>query len=301
MDGRVINTDQAVCSALSPMHLGIFEGIRAYVQGDISSSGPLAVFRWHDHINRLWRSAHVSGIEIPYTREQLLGAVRQAIRANGFDINTYISPRVWPRNYISAGVTEKEVHVLLRVATLESILNDGNKTFDAKYRLCVSSWRRLSSDSLPPQNKALANYANSRLAEIEALRLGFDDCLFLDSRGLVSESGGSCIFMVKNGVLITPPISASILDSITRDSLIALAREDLGLKVEERDVTRVEGYGADEIFLCGTYMEVRAVNSIDDIEIGTQYPGPITKKLAMHFGSVVSGSVPQRMSWLTPV
>jgi branched-chain amino acid aminotransferase len=302
MDGRVIPVEKAVCSALSPMHLGVFEGIRAYVQGkDLASTGPLAIFRWNEHINRLWRSAHVSAIKIPYTREQLLGGVKDAIKANQFKKNVYIAPRVWPKNYLVAGLTEKEVYMLLRVASLESILDEGNKMFSSKYRLNVSSWRRLTSDSLPPQNKSFANYANSRLGEIESQRLGFDDCLFLDGRGLVSESGGACIFMVKNGSLTTPPISASILDSITRESLIAIAREDLGLKVEEKDITRVELYGADEIFLCGTWMEVRAVSSIDDIEIGSQYPGPITKKLARHLGSVVSGNVQNRTSWLTPV
>jgi branched-chain amino acid aminotransferase len=302
MDGRVIPVDQATCSALSPMHLGVFEGIRAYVQAkDLTSTGPLAIFRWNEHMNRLWRSSHVSGIEIAYTREQLLQGVKDAIKANKFNKNSYIGPRVWPKNYLIAGMTEKEVHVLLRVASLESILDEGNEKFAEKYRLNVSSWRRLASDALPPQNKSFANYANSRLAEIESQRLGFDDCLFLDSRGLVSESGGSCIFMVKNGAMITPPISASILDSITRESLITIAREDLGIKVEEKDLTRVELYGADEIFLCGTWMEVRAVSSIDDIEIGSQYPGPLTRKIAKHFGAVVSGNVQHRTPWLTPV
>jgi branched-chain amino acid aminotransferase len=301
MDGHVVRTEKAVCSALSPMHLGVFEGIRAYVQGDILSRGKLSVFRWQDHINRFWRSARIVGIEIPYSKDQLFQALKESINANENDTNTYISPRVWPKSYISSGLTEKEVHVLLRTVPEKTILNEGNKDFSRKYRINVSSWRRLSSDSLPPQNKSFANYANSRLGEMEAERLGFDDCLFLDSRGLVSEGGGSCILGIKNGVLITPPISASVLESITRDSLLTIANQDIGLKVEERDITRIELYGMDEVFMCGTWAEVRPVSSIDDIEIGKTYPGPITEKIANCFASVVSGNEKRRIPWLTPL
>jgi branched-chain amino acid aminotransferase len=301
MDGKVLKTDQALCSALSPMHLGVFEGIRAYVQGDLLSRGKLSVFRWQDHINRFWRSARVNGIDIPFSKEQLFQALKDSIEANGYDTNTYISPRVFPKNYISSGLTEKEVHVIMRVIPEETILDEGNKRFQGKFRVNVSSWRRISSDSLPPQNKSFANYANSRLAEMESERLGFDDCLFLDSRGLVSEGGGSCILGIKDGALITPPISASVLKSITRDSLLHIGKQDLGLRVEERDVSRIELYEMDEIFMCGTWAEVRPVSSIDDIEIGTEYPGPQTRKIASYFASAVTGSDPRRASWLTPL
>src|SRR5579872_2291846 len=263
MDGKVLKTDQALCSALSPMHLGVFEGIRAYVQGDILSKGKLSVFRWQDHINRFWRSARVAGIEIPYSKEQLFQALQDSVEANGYDTNIYVSPRIFPKNYISSGLTEKEVHAVIRVIPEETILDEGNKRFHEKFRINVSSWRRISSDSLPPQNKSFANYANSRLAEMESERLGFNDCLFLDSRGLVAEGGGSCVLGIKDRVVITPPISASVLKSITRDSLLKIAREDLDLNVEERDVTRVELYEMDEIFMCGTWAEVRPVSSID--------------------------------------
>ncbi len=301
MDGQIIATDKAICSALSPMHLGVFEGIRAYAQGSVSSRGKISVFRWHDHIKRLWRSARIMGIEIPYSKDQLLQALREVVEANRFDSNVYIAPRVWPKTYIADGMTEREVYTLLRVSPIETRLEQGNKEFEAKYRTNVSSWRRVSSDSLPPQNKALANYANSRLAELEARRLGFDNCLFLDSRGLVSEGAGESFICVKDDALITPPISASVLESITRDSLLATAKEDLGLRVEQRDISRVELYGMDEAFLCGTFSEVRPVSSIDDIEIGTDYPGPVTRKVASQFGSVVSGTEPRRTTWLTPL
>jgi branched-chain amino acid aminotransferase len=301
MDGKVLKTEQAVCSALSPMHLGVFEGIRAYVQGDILSRGKLAVFRWRDHINRFWRSARLVGIDIPYSKEQFFQALKDSIEANGYDTNTYISPRIFPKSYISSGLSEKEVHTIIRVVPEQTILDEGNRRFQEKFRINVSSWRRISSDSLPPQNKSFANYANSRLAEMESERLGFDDCLFLDSRGLVSEGGGSCILGIKDGVLITPPISASVLKSITRDSVLNIARQDLGLEVEERDVSRVELYELDEVFMCGTWAEVRPVSSIDDIEIGTEYPGTFTKKIANHFASAVTGKKPRTTAWLAPL
>ncbi|MDA4129656.1 MAG: branched-chain-amino-acid transaminase [Thaumarchaeota archaeon] len=301
MDGKVLRTEEALCSALSPMHLGVFEGIRAYVQGDILSRGKLAAFRWHDHINRLWRSARVMGIEIPFSKEELFRGLRDSLAANGYDSNTYISPRVFPRNYISSGLTEKEVRVIMRVIPEETLLDVGNSRFEGKFRINVSSWRRISSDSLPPQNKSFANYANSRLAELESQRLGFDDCLFLDSRGLVAEGGGSCILGIKDGTLVTPPVSASVLKSITRDSILRIAREDLVLKVEERDLSRIELYEMDEVFMCGTWAEVRPVKSIDDLEFGKEYPGPVTRKIANYFASAVTGKEPKRASWLTPL
>jgi branched-chain amino acid aminotransferase len=190
---------------------------------------------------------------------------------------------------------------MLRVVPLGTNLDDGNKGFENKCRMNVSSWRRIAPDALPPQNKAFSNYMNSRLGEMEAERLGFDQCLFLDSRGFVSEGGGACIMGVRNDVLMTPPVTASILDGITRESLMVIAKEDIGLKVEERDLTRADLYGMDEVFLCGTWEEVRPISSIDDIEIGNEYPGPVTKKLAKCYASVVSGNTPRRAAWLTPL
>lgn len=203
--------------------------------------------------------------------------------------------------YKVGGMSEKDVHVVIHVMPMNTLLDNGNSTFMDKRSLLVSSWRRIASDALPPQNKTLGNYANSRLGENEANRLGYYGCLFLDNRGFVSEAGSTCVMMVKDGVLFTPPVTASILDSVTRDSLITLAREDLGIRVEERDITRVELYGMDEVFLCGTGGEIRPVSSIDDIPLGSEYPGTITKKIATHYAQAVTGNLEHRSNWLTPL
>ncbi|MBS7637822.1 aminotransferase class IV, partial [Candidatus Bathyarchaeota archaeon] len=247
MNGEIVETDKALVSAMEPIYLGIFEGIKAYVEGDILGEGNLNIFQWKPHIDRLWRSAAVDGLQIPYTKDQLLEAVRETIRANGFRSNVYIQPRVWPR----AGA-EEAVHVVIPVWKFETLLGRGNPRFGARRRFMVSSWRRIASDALPPQAKSWANYANSALATREAKRCGYDGAIFLDNRGFVSEAPGACIMTVRDGKVITPPVSASILESVTRNTFLEFIPRDLGIPVEVRDITRVELYASDEAFLCGT-------------------------------------------------
>jgi branched-chain amino acid aminotransferase len=165
----------------------------------------------------------------------------------------------------------------------------------------VSSWRRIASDALPPQAKAWANYANSGLARREALRLGFDDAILLDNRGFVSEATGACLMTVQEGRIVTPPVTASILPSITRDAFIKFISEDLGIPVDVRDITRVELYASDEAFLCGTGAEVQPITSVDDIKLGETYPGPVTMDVAKYYSEILAGNVSKRRDWLTPV
>jgi len=295
MNGAVVETEKALVSAMEPIFLGIFEGIKAYVEGDVLGEGDLNIFQWVPHIDRLWRSAAVDGMEIPYTKNQLLEAVREAIKANEFRTNVYIQPRVWPRANV-----EGEVHVVVPTWKFDTRLGKGNPKFTEKRRFMVSSWRRIASDALPPQVKSWANYANSALAAKEAKRCGYDGAIFLDKRGFVSEGTGACLMTVRGGRVINPPVSASILESVTRNTFLEFIPEDLGIPVEVRDITRVELYASDEAFLCGTGGEVTPITSVDEIKLGDEYPGPITTRIAEYYAEVLAGNVKKRRSWLTP-
>lgn len=300
MNGEIVETEKALVSAMEPIYLGIFEGIKAYVEGDVLGEGSLNIFGWKPHIDRLWRSAAVNGLKISYTKEELLEATREAIKANGFKTNVYIQPRIWPKAGTGRYLA-KEFHIVVPTWKFGTLLGRGNPRFGEERRYMISSWRRISSDALPPQAKSWANYANSGLATREAARLGYDGAIFLDSRGFVSEGTGACLMTVRDGRVVTTPVTASILESVTRGRLMEFIAEDLGIPVEVRDLTRVELYASDEVFLCGTGAEVTPITSIDDLKIGEEYPGPITAKVAGHYAEILAGNVEERREWLTPV
>ncbi len=300
MNGEVVETGKALVSAMEPIYLGIFEGIKAYVGRDVLGEGKLNIFGWKPHIDRLWRSAAVNGLVIPYTKEEMLEATRRAIKANGFKTNVYIQPRIWPKAGTGRYMAS-EFHVVVPTWKFDTLLGKDNPRFSEERRNIISSWRRISSDALPPQVKSWANYANSGLATREAARLGYDGAIFLDRRGFVSEGTGACLMTVRDGKVVTPPVTASILESVTRGRLIEFIAEDLGIPVEVRDFTRVELYAADEVFLCGTGAEVTPITSIDDLKIGEEYPGPVTAKIAGHYSEILAGNVGERRDWLTPV
>ena len=295
MNGNVMETKDALVSPMEPIHLGIFEGIKAYVEGDVLGEGDLNIFGWEQHIERLWRSAAVDGLAMPYTREELLDAVRACIIRNDYVKNTYIQPRIWPRAEKSA-----ESHVVVPTWPFETLLGKENPIFGQERRFMVSSWRRLSSDALPPQAKSWANYQNSMHAIREARRCGYDNAVFLDSRGFVSEGTLACLMVVRDGKVITSPVTASILESVTRGCFIEFI-PDLGIPVEVKDYTRVELYASDEAFLCGTGGECTPITSIDDIKLGKEYPGPITKQIGEYYAEILAGNVDKYKHWLTPV
>jgi branched-chain amino acid aminotransferase len=295
MNGELVETKDALVSAMESIHLGIFEGIKAYVEGDILKEGRLNIFGWKQHIDRLWRSAAVDGLNISYTKDELLKAVKDTIKANGYSRNTYIQPRVWPK------VDDpEESHIVIPTWGFDTLLGKDNPRFSDERRFMVSSWRRVSSDALPPQAKSWANYANSNLAIKEAKRCGYDNAVFLDNRGLVSEGTLACLMTARDGKVITPPVSASILESVTRNCFIEFI-PDLGIPVEVRDITRVELYASDEAFLCGTGGECTPITSVDDIKLGEEYPGAITGKIAAYYSDILAGKVPKYKTWLTPV
>jgi branched-chain amino acid aminotransferase len=295
MNGEIIETEKALVSAMEPMHLSIFEGIKAYAENDVNVNGKLNIFQWKPHVDRLWRSAAVCGMKILYSREELLEATRKTVRANGFSTNVYIQPRIWPR-----AEDLKKVHIVIPVWTFETVLGKNNPRFSKERKFMISSWRRIASDALPPQAKAWANYGNSALAMREAERLGYDGAIFLDNRGFVSEGTGASIMTVRNGKVITPPVSASILESVTRETLLKIIPEDLGIPVEVRDITRVELYASDEAFLCGTGWEIMPITSIDGLPLGKEYPGIVTKRIAEYYTDVVAGKIEKHKEWLTP-
>ena len=300
MNGEVVETEKALVSAMEPIYLGIFEGIKAYVEKDVLGEGKHNIFSWKPHIDRLWRSAAVNGITMPYNKEEMLEATKKTVKANGYTTNVYIQPRVWPKAGTGRYMA-REFHVVVPVWKFDTLLGKNNPRFGDERRFMVSSWRRISSDALPPQAKSWANYANSGLATREAARLGYDGALFLDNRGFVSEGTGACVMIVRDGKVITPPVTASILESVTRSRFIEFIPADLGIPMEVKDFTRVELYAADEAFLCGTGGEVTPITSVDGIKLGEEYPGPITKKVASYYSDLVAGNVKERRAWLTPV
>jgi branched-chain amino acid aminotransferase len=296
MNGRVVETKDALVSAMEPIHLGIFEGIKAYVEGDVLGRGRLSIFQWNPHMDRLWRSAAVCGLKIPYTKDELLEATKKTIKANGFETNVYIQPRIWPR-----AEAPEEVHVVIPAWTFETILGKENTRFSGPRRFMVSSWRRIASDALPPQAKTWANYANSALAMREAARLHYDGAIFLDNRGFISEGTGAAIMTVRRGKVITPPVTASILESVTRETLLRILPDEMDMPVDVRDIARVELYASDEAFLCGTGWEITPITSIDDLALGEEYPGAITKHIAEYYAEIVAGRIKKHMEWLTRV
>ena len=296
MNGAVIETKDALVSAMEPIHLGIFEGIKAYVEGDIHGKGRLNIFQWKPHMDRLWRSAAVCGLKIPYTKDELLEATRKTINTNGFETNVYIQPRIWPR-----AEAPEDIHVVIPAWTFETILGKENPRFSRQRRFMISSWRRIASDALPPQAKTWANYANSALAMREAARLRYDGAIFLDNRGFISEGTGACIMTVRHGKVITQPVTASILESVTRETLLRILPDDLGIPAEARDITRTELYASDEAFLCGTGWEITPITSIDDLVLGEAYLGAITKRIAEYYAEILAGRVEKHTEWLTRV
>jgi branched-chain amino acid aminotransferase len=296
MNGGIIETKDALVSAMEPIHLGVFEGIKAYVEGDILSKGRLNIFQWKPHMDRLWRSAAVCGLKIPFTKDELLEATRETINANGFETNIYIQPRIWPR-----AEAPENVHVVIPAWTFETILGKENPRFSRQRGFMISSWRRIASDALPPQAKTWANYANSALAMREAARLRYDGAIFLDNRGFVSEGTGACIMTIRHGKVITPPVTASILESVTRETLLRILPDDLGILTEVRDITRAELYASEEVFLCGTGWEITPITSIDDMALSEEYPGTINKRIAEYYAEILAGRIEKRKEWLTLV
>lgn len=275
----------------------IFEGIMSYWNED---DGELYVWQLEAHLQRLLRSQKLMRQESPYTVAELTEAIRELLRALDAREDTYIFPYCYPQgggNFESSTTLEPQPVDLAIVARP----NPSHLGKGWVRSACVSSYTRISDNVMPPRVKNIANYRNSNLAMAEARIDGYDTALILNPQGKVAEGPGACLMMVRDGMLITPSGTESILESISRASVIELARRELGLEVVERPVDRTELYVADELFMVGTAAEILTIGSVDRYTVGNGGMGPITTRLERIFHSVVRGKNPEYRHWVTPV
>ncbi|MBL9004006.1 MAG: branched-chain amino acid transaminase [Myxococcales bacterium] len=296
LDGKLVPWNDATVHVLThTLHygVGVFEGVRAYEQ---PTGG--GVFRLPEHIDRLLMSARMCLIDSPYSRDQLIQACVETLRENGLR-GAYLRPLMFLGDgAMGLGATEMAVRIAISTYVWGTYL--GEDGVRSGIRAKVSSFARASQQSSLLKAKICGQYVNSVLAKREVVRGGYDEAILLDSTGQVAEASGENIFAVIRGHLLTPPLSGAILDGITRDSVLTLAR-DLGIPADERPLSRDQLYMADEVFLTGTAAEITPVREIDDRRIGSGRPGPITQKLQATFHDVVRGRLPQYQHWITPV
>jgi branched-chain amino acid aminotransferase len=272
---------------------GVFEGIRAY-ETDLGT----AIFRHDDHLDRLYRSAGLYHMPIPYTLEELRAATHELIARNGLR-SCYIRPIAF-RGYGQMGLYPLDAPVDVSIAVWKWGAYLGEESKQRGIRAKVSSWRRISGDSLIPHAKASGQYLNSVLAKIESQKAGYEEAILLDDIGHVCEGSGENIFVIRGDEIATPPSTAGILDGINRRSIKTIA-QDLGHTVVDRDIDRGELYMADEVFLTGTAAELVPVREIDDHTVGGGEPGPITRELQRTFDDALHGRAERYRDWLDVV
>lgn len=291
MNGRLIDWDDAKIHVLThALHYGsgVFEGIRAY-----ETDRGTAVFRLNEHIDRLYRSAKMYLMPMPYEPEELAEACRELVRVNGLK-SCYIRPIAF-RGYGEMGLNPLNAPVDVAIAVWAWGTYLGDEGLKHGIRAMISSFRRIDPNTLPPAAKATGQYINSILAKIEAIYSEYEEAILLDSRGFVSEGSGENLFIIKDGVIYTPSTAASILEGITRDTVITLAR-DMEYEVVERDLVRSDLFLADEMFCTGTAAEITPIREVDKRVIGE--PGLITRALQTKFFSVVRGEDGDYDEWL---
>jgi branched-chain amino acid aminotransferase len=291
MDGELVDWDEARVHVLThTLHYGsgVFEGIRAYP----TKNGP-AVFRLTDHIKRLHDSADLFLMELPYSVDELVEATRETVRVNHVE-SCYIRPIAY-LGYGEMGLNPLPCEVKVSIAVWPWGSYLGDEGVRNGVRMKVSSWRRIDPNVNPVAAKGTGIYVNSQLAKVEALKAGYDEAILLNTHGFVAECTGENLFVVKDGVLITPPLSSGALEGITRASVITIAR-DLGVEVREDNLLRSDLYLADEAFLTGTAAEIVPMRSVDDRVIGD--PGEITRKIQELYFAVVHGEEDRYKDWL---
>jgi len=293
-NGKFVDWKEANVHVLSHVvHYGssVFEGIRCYN----TKKGP-GIFRLEEHVARLYNSAKIYRMDIPYSQEEFKEAILETVQINRLKA-CYIRPVVF-RGYAELGVYPLNCPVESVIAAWAWGKYLGEEALELGVDVGVSSWRRMAPDTMPNLAKAGSNYMNSQLAKMEALFNGYHEAIMLDYSGMVSEGSGENIFLVKEDTLYTPPVSSSLLNGITRDSIITLA-SDMDLEVSEQQIPREMLYLADEVFLTGTAAEVTPIRSVDQILIGEGVRGEITKKLQDSFFKIIEGESEDQYGWLT--
>lgn len=294
--GEILNVNDAKINVLAPTSqfgLNVFEGIPCYWNEEEKQ---LYAFRLNDHYDRLLRSAKLIQINCPYTKEDFTRALIEVIKANEYDENLSVRQTLFVDGFGSWGSAEPVEMFVAPIPRGKTSAEYNKKGLN----VCVTSWRRISDETLSPRIKCGANYINSRVGQREALRNGYDTCLFLNEVGKVSEGPGSCFFIVKDGNIVTPQLTDSVLESITRDTIIKISQKK-GMKVLERTIDRTELYTCDEAFLCGSAMEITPVLSIDKSVIGNGKIGTITKDIHKAYLEIASGKSQKFKEWVTPI
>lgn len=296
LGGEILNVNDAKINVLSPtaqFGLNVFEGIRCYWNEDKKM---LYAFRLDDHFKRLKRSQRLLQLEDKFTIEELKKAFFDVIKANEYEEDIAVRQTLFIDGFGTWSSEEKLNMFIAPIPKARTSAEYNKKGLNC----CVSSWERINDSCLSPRIKCGANYINSRMAQREALRNGYDTTIFLNNFGKVAEGPGSCLFIIRDGKLITPLLTDSVLESITRDTLLILAKE-IGYDVEERTIDRTELYMCDEAFLCGSAMELTPVNSVDGYVINEGNEGHVTHSLHKKYLDIVRGFEDDKRNWLTEV
>ncbi|MCW5632493.1 MAG: branched-chain amino acid transaminase [Rubrivivax sp.] len=297
MDGRLVDWRDARIHVLThTLHYGCgaFEGVRAYK----TASGKTAIFRLREHTERLFNSAKILRMKIPYSMQQVMDAQCEVVRANQLD-SCYLRPLTWIGSE-KLGVSPKGNTIHLMIAAWAWGAYLGEEGLKRGIRVKTSSYTRHHVNITMTQAKAVSNYTNSILANMEATDEGYDEAMLLDASGFVSEGAGENLFVIKNGTVCTPDLSAGALNGITRNTVFHICK-DLGLPLVEKRITRDEVYICDEAFFTGTAAEVTPIRELDRIELGSGSRGPITEKIQSAFFDIVNGRTAKYAEWLTPV
>jgi branched-chain amino acid aminotransferase len=290
-NGELIPWDDAKIHILThSLHygMGVFEGIRAYETDD----GP-GVFRLTDHMRRFQQSAQILMMELPYSVDEMVQAVKDTVRSTGLP-SCYIRPIAY-YGYGEMGLNTLPCSIDVAVACWPWGAYLGDDALTKGVRMKISSWTRHGHNTMPPAAKTTGNYVNSSLAKVEALKAGYDEAIILNPQGFVSECTGENIFVARHGKLLSPPLSSGALEGITQSSVMTIAR-DLGFEVALGELARSDLYIAEEMFVCGTAAEVSAVNSVDDRELPC--PGPMTTAIGAEYGRAVRGEVDRYKDWV---
>ncbi len=296
-EGQIVPFEQATVSVMNHTFnygTGAFGGLRAYWNDEEEQ---LFVFRPRDHFQRLLNSARLLTFELDYTPEQLVDILMKLLREEGWRTNAYVRPLV----YVTNSLIGVKLHNLNYEITMFSLPFGSYVPNEEGTSVTFSSWRRISDNVIPARGKIIGAYANSALIKTDAQRAGFDEALVLDEDGHVSEGSAANFFMVRDGQVVTPPITSSILEGITRRTVIELLREEMGIEVVERVIDRTEVYLAEEAFFCGTGVQIAAITSVDHRPVGTGSIGPLASNLRDLYFKVVTGRIEKYREWNAPV